>query len=71
MRMADQFQGTIEADTEVPLQLRSLYTLPNFQFVIPEPALRGKFDIVKSEEPVEAIQNALRLEIGSKGKRRS
>jgi cytochrome c-type biogenesis protein CcsB len=67
MRMADQFQGTIEADIEVPLQLRSLYTLPNFQFVIPEPALRGKFDIVKSEEPVEAIQNALRLEIGSKG----
>ena len=67
MRMADQFQGTIEANTEVPLQLRSLYTLPNFQFVIPEPALRGKFDIVKSEEPVEAIQNALRLEIGSKG----
>jgi cytochrome c-type biogenesis protein CcsB len=67
MRMADQFQGTIEANTEVPLQLRSLYTLPNFQFVIPEPALRGKFDIVKSEEPLEAIQNALRLEIGSKG----
>ena len=67
MRMADQFQGTIEADTKVPLQLRSLYTLPNFQFVIPEPALRGKFDIVKSEEPLEAIQNALRLEIGSKG----
>ena len=68
MRMADQFQGAIEAETDTPLQLRSLYTLPNFQFVIPEPALRGKFDIIKSEEPSESIQNALQLEVESQGK---
>ena len=49
MRMADQYQGELEADTESPLQLRSLYTLPNFQFVIPEPALRVTFDIVKAD----------------------
>ena len=54
MRMADQFKGTLEADSESPLQLRSLYTLPNFQFVIPEPALRGKFDIVKAEDQSDA-----------------
>ena len=48
MRMADQFKGKIEANNEENLQFRSLYTLPNFQFVIPEPALRGKFDIVKA-----------------------
>ena len=67
MRMSDQFQGIIEADKEEPLQLRSLYTLPNFQFVIPEPALRGKFDIVKAVKQVESVQNALRLEVSSKG----
>ncbi|MGA0317393.1 MAG: cytochrome c biogenesis protein CcsA [Flavobacteriaceae bacterium] len=67
MRMADQFQGTLEAHTEVPLELRSLYTLPNFQFVIPEPALRGKFDIVKADNQGQAIQNALRLEVSSQG----
>ena len=67
MRMADQFQGTLEAETESPLQFRSLYTLPNFQFVIPEPALRGVFDIVKADTQGEAIQNALRLEVQSQG----
>ena len=67
MRMADQFKGTLKADLESPLQLRSLYTLPNFQFVIPEPALRGKFDIVKAENQSNAIQNALRLEVSSQG----
>ena len=67
MRMADQFKGTLKADSESPLQLRSLYTLPNFQFVIPEPALRGKFDIVKAENQSNAIQNALRLEVSSQG----
>ena len=65
MRMADQFQGNLDSNTESPLQLRSLYTLPNFQFVIPEPALRGKFDIVKADSQGESVQNALRLEIQS------
>ena len=67
MRMADQYQGELEADTESPLQLRSLYTLPNFQFVIPEPALRGTFDIVKADTQGESVQNALRLEVFSQG----
>ncbi|MDA9852180.1 cytochrome c biogenesis protein ResB, partial [Flavobacteriaceae bacterium] len=67
MRMADQFQGVLDAETESPLQLRSLYTLPNFQFVIPEPALRGKFDIVKADTQGESVQNALRLEVQSQG----
>jgi len=67
MRMADQFQGSLEANTESPLRLRSLYTLPNFQFVIPEPALRGSFDIVKADTQGEGVQNALRIEVSSKG----
>ncbi len=63
MRMADQFEGKLIKDSIQPLNLRSLYTLPNFQFVIPEPVLRGKFDIVKAEQGQDLEQDALRLEI--------
>ena len=67
MRMADQFQGNLTADEISPLELRSLYTLPNFQFVIPEPALRGRFDIVKADPELGSQQNALLLEVSSMG----
>lgn len=67
MRMADQFQGELTTDRQQLLQLRSLYSLPNFQFVIPEPVLRGKFDIVEAEEQPNARQDALRLQISAKG----
>jgi len=68
MRMADQFEGNLVKDSIQPLQLRSLYELPNFQFVIPEPVLRGKFDIVKADENQASQQDALRLEIKTDGK---
>ena len=61
MRMADQFKGTLPADKEVPLQLRSLYSLPNFQFVIPEPALRGVFDFVKADPSSQNVPNVLQI----------
>ena len=67
MRMADQFQGNLTADEISPLELRSLYSLPNFQFVIPEPALRGRFDIVKADPQSGVQQNALLLEVSSMG----
>ena len=67
MRMADQFQGNLISGEKQILQLRSLYALPNFQFVIPEPVLRGKFDIVKAEEQQGVKQDALRLEVSSEG----
>ena len=60
MRMADQFKGSLPADEEVPLELRSLYSLPNFQFVIPEPALRGVFDFVKADPSNQNVPNVLR-----------
>nr|WP_294937086.1 cytochrome c biogenesis protein CcsA [uncultured Flavobacterium sp.] len=42
MRMADKFQGTVEKDKIQPLMLRSLYNMGGAQFVIPEPAMKGK-----------------------------
>ncbi len=50
MRMADQFQGDVAKDSLQPLQLRSLYTLANMQFVIPEPVVTGNYGIVKVPE---------------------
>ena len=68
LRMADQQSGSVQKDTEQELQLRSLYNLQGFQFVIPEPPLRGKFDWVKSEEGAAGAQDALRLQVATNGK---
>jgi len=67
MRMADQFKGDLPAELKENLQLRSLYSLPNFQFVIPEPVLRGKFGIVEAEEQANSRQDALRLAVRVNG----
>ncbi|MEC7068465.1 MAG: cytochrome c biogenesis protein ResB, partial [Bacteroidota bacterium] len=68
LRMVDQQSGTVTKDIEQELQLRSLYNLQGFQFVIPEPPLRGKFDWVKSEEGAPGAQDALRLRVATNGK---
>lgn len=71
LRMADQQSGLVQKDVEQELQLRSLYNLNGFQFVIPEPPLRGKFDWVKSEEGAPGVQDALRLQVATSGKSES
>ena len=71
LRMADQQSGRVQKDTEAELQLRSLYNLKGFQFVIPEPPLRGKFDWVKSEEGTSGVQDALQLKVASNGDQES
>lgn len=63
LRMADQTQGTLLADTETELQLRSLYTIGAMQFVIPDPPLRGKIDLIQQESGQDTNQDALRLGI--------
>ncbi len=68
LRMADQQSGLVEKNNEVELQLRSLYNLKGFQFVIPEPPLRGKFDWVKAEPGAPGVQDALRLQVTTEGK---
>jgi len=42
MRMADKFQGKVEKDKVQALMLRSLYNMGGTQFVIPQPAIKGK-----------------------------
>ena len=65
LRMADQQSGIFEKGVEQELQFRSLYNIEGFQFVIPEPPLRGKFDWVKSDDSTAVLQDALRLQLAT------
>ena len=65
--MADQQTGEVLKEIEQELQFRSLYNLGSFQFVIPEPPLRGKFEWTKAEEGDPGVQDALKLKIQTKG----
>ena len=68
MRMADQLKGSLESGVEQELQLRSLYSIPNFQFVIPDPPLRSRIDLIPNEEGAqETNQDALKLLIQTAG----
>ena len=68
MRMADQFQGSLESGVEQELQLRSLYSIPNFQFVIPNPPLRSRIDLIPNEAGgQETNQDVLKLLIQTAG----
>ncbi|NER11467.1 cytochrome c-type biogenesis protein CcsB [Muriicola jejuensis] len=69
MRMADQFQGDLLKDSLQTLQLRSLYSLGNMQFVFPEPVIKGSYGVVQvpEEEQTPNTQDALILDITTGG----
>lgn len=65
--MASQQTALLNKDEKQLLELRSLYQIPGFQFVFPEPALRGIFDIVNAEETDGLSQDALYVNIDYNG----
>ncbi|MDT0607342.1 cytochrome c biogenesis protein CcsA [Croceitalea rosinachiae] len=69
MRMADQFKGQVVKDSLQKLQLRSLYTIANMQFVIPEPIVKGSYGVVKvpEKEITAQTQDALVVSVTSDG----
>jgi len=69
MVMATQKTGDVNKNTEVPLELRALFSLANLQFVIPEPPLRGQFDWIKVNSPDIQTQDLLKLEVESQGEK--
>ncbi len=64
MRMIDQKRGTVNTGEVQDLELRSLYQIGGFQFVIPDGIVRGAYDIVKNETE-ETNQNLLRLKFSN------
>lgn len=67
LRMADQQQGEVQADSLQPLMLRSLYNMAGMQFVLPEPVVRGKYDIIPTEEKTEGQQDAAVVKVTTNG----
>jgi len=67
LRMADQAQGEVLADSVQPLQLRSLYQLGGTAFVFPEPMMKGTYGIVQAEATEKTGTDALILEVLSEG----
>ena len=67
LRMADQYTDNIVPEKKENLQFRSLYTISNYQFVIPEPVLRGKFDVVKLDQQEDNFQDMLKVRVGVGG----
>lgn len=67
MRMADEFEGEVVADTTQALMLRSLYNIGGMQFVIPEPPARGTYDIVPTTEKDPNQANAVSLKVTTGG----
>ncbi len=66
LRMADQKKGEVQANVFQPLELRSLYTMANLNFVLPTPLLRGKIGYTKNNVE-ETTDNALTLTISYNG----
>ncbi len=67
MRMADQLQGEVKKDTTQTLMLRSLYNMAGMQFVLPDPVVKGIYDIVPTEEKTEGQQDAAVVRVTTGG----
>lgn len=67
MRMADQKKGEVVADTVQPLMMRSLYNMAGMQFVFPDPPVKGKYDIIASEEKEQGQPDGVVVNITSNG----
>ena len=66
MRMIDQFSGVVEKNTKDEIQYKSLYNIAGLQFVIPEPVIKGKYELIKNQDE-ETNQNMLKLKVSSNG----
>jgi len=65
MRMADQLQGTLVADSIQPFLLRSLYQIHTMNFVIPDGAVKGTYKIIKAPADQPTNQDALIVDVTS------
>lgn len=67
MRMADQEQGELVKDSTQTLMLRSLYNIGNMQFVIPEPVVKGEYDVVPTNPKTKQDLDAVTLKVSTEG----
>lgn len=67
MRMADQKQGEVAKDSTQTLMLRSLYNMAGMQFVLPDQVVKGRYDIIPTEEKTQNQQDAVRVRVTTGG----
>ena len=67
LRMADQLEGEVLADSVQPFNMRSLYRMAGTSFVIPEPVMKGKYGLVKAPADEPSNQDGLIVEVTTKG----
>ena len=67
LRMADQLQGEVVKDSVQELKLRSLYQMAGTQFVIPDPPVKGNYDIIPTKIKEKGQQDALIVDVTTKG----
>ena len=67
LRMADQQEGNVAADSLQKFNLRSLYQMAGTAFVIPEPVVKGRMGLIKADNQEKTNKDALLLEVSSEG----
>ncbi|MFD2518873.1 cytochrome c biogenesis protein [Salinimicrobium flavum] len=67
MTMADQQQGEVIKDSTQTLNLRALYNIAGMQFVLPEPVVKGRYDVVATAEKLEGQQDAAVVRVTTAG----
>lgn len=67
MRMADKKEGELVKDSTQTLMLRSLYNIGEMQFVIPEPVIKGEYDVVPTNPKTRQDLDAVTLKVSSGG----
>lgn len=67
MRMADRLEGEVTKDSTQTLLLRSLYNMAGMQFVLPDPVIKGVYDIIPTAEKAQGQQDAVKVRISSAG----
>ncbi len=68
MRMADQQLFDFKKDSLQQLKFRSLYTIGQMQFVIPEMPIKGKEGVVKSDIQSKDQPDGIILKVSTQGK---
>jgi cytochrome c-type biogenesis protein CcsB len=67
MRMADQQQFQLVADSVQDLKFRSLYTMGQMQFVLPEMPITGKEGIMKSDIQDKNQPDGIKVKVSAQG----
>lgn len=67
MRMADRMEGQVVQDSVQPLMLRSLYNMGGMQFVLPDPVMKGRYDIISTEVKAKGQPDAVKLKVTTNG----